>query len=223
MAIALASYALANAETAADPLAARVDALRDRFVAAVKACGVAPAFEPSAEVLTTPSVIYYSYGKRSLLIGRWETLPPPIQGFMNQWAAHDMPGSTGQQLFDHLFNGFLVGHELGHWYDHQGGRQKTLDSYDEEIEANRFAIAFAALDPATAAERAKTVSQFSYLLTLPNPVPSGQDPRAWFNAHYETLSTSDPLAYNWYQGRFMQEAWTRRDEKNFCGLVKTTP
>ena len=211
------------AATTPDPVEQKVITIRDRFVAAVRACGVVPKFEPAVQILSEPAVIAYRGKSRTLVIGRWETLPPPIKGFLNQWAAHDMPGKSGETLFDELFNGFLVGHELGHWVGDQSGRLDTIDFYEAEIEADQFAIAFAALDPGTARLRATTVGQFSYLRTLPNPVPAGQDVRAYFNTHYWTMSTQDPVAYNWYQGRFMQEAWDRRERATFCGLVKSTP
>jgi len=206
-----------------DPVGQKVTNIRDKFVAAVRACGVVPKFEPAVRIATEPAVIAYRGKSRTLVIGRWETLPPPIKGFFNQWAAHDMPGKGGDELFDALFNGFLVGHELGHWVGDQSGRLDTIDSYEAEIEANQFAIAFAALDPATAKSLERTVGQFSFLRTLPNPVPVGQDERAYFNTHYWTMPTEDPVAYNWYQGRLMQEAWARRGKADFCQLVKSSP
>ena len=203
-----------------DAVEQNVTLIRDRFVAAVRACGVTPKFEPSVQILSEPAVIAYRGKSRTLVIGRWETLPPPIKGFLGQWATHDMPGHSGEELFDTLFNGFLVGHELGHWAEDQSGRLDGIDFYDGEIEANRIAIAFASTDPAQARAVAATVGQFSYLRTLPNPVPAGQDARSYFNANYWTMSTQDPVAYNWYQGLFMQEAAARRAEANFCELIR---
>ena len=67
------------------------------------------------------------------------------------------------------------------------------------------------------------VARFAYLSTLPNPVPRGEEPRAWFNAHYWDLARTNPLAYNWYQGVFMAEAWKQRGTSDFCDLVKLGP
>lgn len=212
----------AIAQPAPDPLQAKVTAIRDRFVEAVKACGVKPAFEPGVEILSTPAVIAYDGDKRRLEIGRFQTLPPPIQGFFAQWAAHDMPGRPPEELFDSLFNGFLVAHELGHWVDDQSDRALKLDHYQAELQANRFAIAFAALDPETAPRRAQVVGRFSFLGTLPDPVPAGEDHRAWFNANYAGLPGRDPIAYNWFQGELMRQAWAMRDQADFCALVKGT-
>ena len=57
------------------------------------------------------------------------------------------------------------------------GRWETLGRWDSELEANRFAIAFGALDPATAAKLEKTVSAFAFIRNGPGQVPPGQDQR----------------------------------------------
>jgi len=206
-----------------DPLEQKVTGIRDRFVAAVRACGITPRFEPSVSIATEPAVIAYRGNSRALVIGRWAALPMPIQGFFTEWAAREMPGKSGTVLFDTLFNGFLVGHELGHWVADQSGRLETIDFYEAEIEANQFAIAFARISPSSSLSVAKTVEQFSYLLTLPRPIPAGQDERAYFNTHYWTMPAENPVAYNWYQGQFMQTAWERRARENFCQLVQLPP
>ena len=54
---------------------------------------------------------------------------------------------------------------------------------------------------------------------LPDPVPAGQDPRAYFEANYEALG-ADPMAYGWYQGAFMRAAWADHGSAGFCDLVK---
>ena len=211
----------AAAPAAADRLDRRIAIKRDRFVKAVRHCGVEPRFVPTVQVLSAPAVISYDSDKRTLFIGRWETLPPPIQSFFAQWAAKDLPGQPPQHLYDMLFNGFLVGHELGHWVADQSGRLATLDHFAAEIEANRFAIAFSDLhDPSGTA---RTVARFSYLSTLPNPVPPGEELRTWFNAHYWNLARTDPLAYNWYQGVFMAKAWKERGATDFCQLARLGP
>lgn len=204
-----------------DHLNRRIEGIRDRFVAAMRRCGVAPRFVPQVEVLSTPAVISYDADRRTLVVGRWERLPPPIQAFFARWAARDFPGQPPRRLFDDLFNGFLVGHELGHWANDQSDRAATLDHYQAEIEANRFAIAFAQRDGERRA--ARIVRRFSYLSTLPRPVPAGADQRAWFNARYGDLARTDPVAYNWYQGVFMAEAWRQRRSTDFCRLARSTP
>jgi hypothetical protein len=204
-----------------DPLSHRIEVVRDRFVTAVRRCGVVPRFAPQVEVLSTPTAISYDADRRTLVVGRWETLPPPIQAFFARWAARDFPGQPPHRLFDELFNGFLVGHELGHWAADQSDRGATLDHYSAEIEANRYAIAFS--DQESPNKTASIVRRFSYLSTLPRPVPAGEDQRSWFNAHYLDLARTNPVAYNWYQGVFMTEAWRQHRSTSFCQLAKLGP
>jgi hypothetical protein len=223
VALAASLILLATATSASEPVEQKVTSIRDRFVAAVRDCGISPQFEPAVTIATEPAVIAYRGNTRALVIGRWEALPPPIKEFFTQWAASAMPGRTGADLFDALFNGFLVGHELGHWVADQSGRLETIDFYEAEIEANQFAIAFAELSPESSESVEKTVAQFSYLRTLPRPISVDRDERAYFNDNYWTMPSRDPLAYNWYQGRFMQMAWERRQSTNFCQLVRKAP
>lgn len=218
LALITATCPLAATPPQSDPLHEHIAFLRDRFVKAVRHCGVTPRFVPAVAVVSTPSVIAYDNDQRAIIVGRWETLPPPIQGFFEQWAAKDFPGEPPRRLFDDLFNDFLVGHELGHWVADQSVQPLALDHYDAEIAANRYAIAFS--DVRDPKETARIVRRFSYLGTLPNPVPAGEDARTWFNAHYDNLSRTNPPAYNWYQGLFMREAWRTHRSGGFCTLVK---
>jgi hypothetical protein len=211
----------AAAQTAPDPVETKVTGIRDRFVEAVKACGVEPAFVPAVSIATNGSVI--SYAHKTLTIGRWEELPPPLQGFLEAWAAQEAPGQDGQALFDDLFNGFLVAHELGHWVGDWSGRWETIDSWDSELEANRFAIAFAALDQTTATGLEQKVGEFAFIRQGPGPVPAGLDERTYFDDNYDALSTRDPVGYSWFQGRLMQLAWEQRADAAFCELVKLPP
>lgn len=204
---------------ASDGLEARLRDTTGRFVAAVRACGVEPAFVPDAEVGPNPGVIVYYPRTRTVRISEWDSLPPPIQGFLGAWAEHEGSGLSGQALFERLFNDFLVGHELGHWLEHQAGRMASNDFYQGELDANRLAIAFAVADKGEDAAR-DYVEDFGFLATLPDPVPPGEDARAWFNANYDRISTSDPLAYNWFQGRLMRDAWAMRSAADFCALVR---
>lgn len=206
---------------APDPVAIKVSGIRDRFVAAVKACGVEPAFIPAVSISTNGSVI--SYSRKTLTIGRWEELPLPLQNLFAAWAVKETPGQDGHALFDDLFNGFLVAHELGHWVGDWSGRWATLDRWDSELEANRFAIAFAELDAKTPVNVKKTVSEFDFIQNGPGPVPAGQDQLRYFNENYDIMSTTRPVDYSWFQGRLMQLAWAQHGASNFCDLVKLPP
>jgi hypothetical protein len=205
---------------AADPVQARGDAIRDRFVAAVRECGVEPTFIPEVAIRTAPSLATYSSTDRTLYLSRFEELPPPIQGTMTAWAADGVLDLDAQGQFAEIFNTLVVPHELGHALQFMWGRHPTLDRWESETEANRIAIAYWRLDPAEAErlpERIENVTRF--LGRLPSPVPEGRSARDHFNSDYWAL-VADPQAYGWYQGALMQTAWDQRDQSSFCDLVR---
>ena len=123
-------------------------------------------------------------------------------------------------MFSEIFNSLLVSHELGHHLQWLSGRNRTLDNWQLETEANQIAIAYWSIAPEGDAPIATRVTNFErFLGSLPNPVPAGTDAHAYFEANYEQLG-SDPAAYGWYQGAFMRTAWANRHERDFCGWVK---
>jgi len=209
-----------ESEPPADALQAHGERIRDRFIAAVRDCGVEPTFVPAVIVRTSPSLATYSSADRALYLSRYEALPPPIQATMAAWAQNGMLGLDAAGQFAEIFNTLVVPHELGHALQDMWGRQSVLDRWDRETEANRIALAFWSLDP-TEAERLPTrvenVTRF--LSRLPDPVPEGRSPREHFNTDYQAL-VADPQAYGWFQGALMQTAWEERDHRGFCDLVR---
>ncbi|ADU13767.1 hypothetical protein [Asticcacaulis excentricus] len=57
-----------------------------------------------------------------------------------------------------------------------------------------------------------------FLDALPNPVPTGKKPRAWFEANSEALG-NDPQAYGGYQGLFMRDARDLAKQDEFCTVI----
>lgn len=202
-----------------DAVQRQATALRDRFMAAVRACGITPPFDPSIIVDSHPSIIAYSFEARTAHLSRWAELPAPLQAMLEAWGADGPLGLSGEQQFADIFNSLLVPHELGHYLQHVSGRYRTLDLWEGEVEANRIAIAFWSLDPAEAARLPDRIENFAgFLGKIPSPVPEGSQPRDYFNANYEALG-QDAEAYGWYQGAFMRTAWEERDQTDFCDLV----
>lgn len=203
-----------------DPVNAQASAIRDTFVDAVRQCGVTPTFVPLIKIDTDPTLVSYLYADRSVHLSRWVDLPPPLKEFIAVWTAQGTMGLEPEQMFREIFNDFLVAHELGHYLAHMSGRSRTLDPTDGETEANQIALAYWSLNDADRARlplRYENSSKF--LLALPNPVPEGQDPRKYLAQNYSKVS-QDGLAYGWYQGRFLKDAWSKRGERDFCGWVK---
>ncbi len=215
--------ARAHSQPVADPVGERGTAIRDRFVAAIKACGVQPTSVPGVIVKTTPVTVAYLPSDRSLYLSRWAELDPGVQGMMTGWAAKGTMGLKPEQMFGEIFNDLLVAHELGHYLQDMSGRLQSLDVWESEVEANKIAIAFFSLDASDAARLPARIENFTGFLTaLPTPVPAGGEPRTYFLKNYEKLG-SDPQAYGWYQGAFMRTAWAARSERDFCGWVKLNP
>lgn len=172
---------------------------------------------------TKPTMVSYIFADRSVHLSRWEDLPPPLKHFMAAWAARGTMGLTQKQMFGEIFNDFLVAHELGHYLEHMSGRMQTLDTTVSETEANMIALAFWSIDPADRARLSMRYDNLTkFLFEQPDPVPPGQDPRAYLTQNYSTISR-DGSAYGWYQGRFLHDAWERRFERDFCGWVKANP
>ncbi len=211
------AISLLQASPPGDPLAASTTQLVGKVTEAYRACGERPTFPATVEVLTHPSLVSYQFPHRTVRVSRYDELPPEIQGLMSAWASTARQPS-GDVLFADIFNSLLVPHEMGHWMQHISRRAITLDRWEGEVEANRIAIAYWSLDAEDAARLPARVEAFSgFLGQLPNPVPDGEDPRAYFNEHYDSF---DAAQYGWFQGAFMREAWARQAESDFCDLAR---
>lgn len=203
-----------------DPLVAQTEAIIARFMTEMRNCGVEPAYVPGVVVDSTPSIVSFYDGDRSVHMSRWADTPSFVKDLVNGWSAAGTLGYTPEQQFAEIFNSLLVPHELGHFVELSAGAYDQADFWVGEVNANRIALAFWALDPAERARLAARIENYNvFLAALPNPVPQGEDPHAYFQANYERLS-NDPAAYGWYQGAFMRAAWAQKDEADFCALVR---
>lgn len=201
----------------------QANGLRDRFMNALRDCGVEPAFEPKMVVRTHPGMIAYFPGEQSVHLSRWADLPAPVVGMLNAWAAEGTLGLSAERQFAEVFHSLLLPHELGHYLQHASGRLASLDRWASEVEANRIAIAFWQLDAAEAQRLPARIDNFiGFLGNLPSPVPEGSEPREYFNANYERLGDDGP-AYGWYMGGLMRVAWEERGLTDFCALAKLNP
>jgi hypothetical protein len=216
-------FAMASAlrcHAGTETLQARGDAIRDRFVAAIRQCGVQPSFVPTIRVKTSPNVVVYWPKSRDVWLSRYAELPPPIRGFVDQWAAGSAWHLPPAAFFAEVTGNFLVAHELGHYLVDMGGRMDKLSNWQNEVEANRIAIAFWQLRPGEAKTLPERIdNNFAWLATLSSPVPAGHDAGTYFNDNYARLS-QDGAAYSWYQGAFVRSAWADRGKKSFCDFAR---
>lgn len=202
----------------ADPVREAAEAITQRFMARVKACGRELPYTPAVVIDSRPTLIAFYFDDRSIHASRWSEMPPPVQGMIAKWARQGTLGLTAEGQFAEVFNSLLIPHELGHFAASASGRDKGQSFWDGEVYANRVAIAF--WKGETDGERLENrlMNYNRFLDALPNPVPVGQQPRAWFESNYESLG-NDPQAYGWYQGLFMQEARKAAERDDFCNLV----
>jgi hypothetical protein len=190
-----------------------------RFERAYKACGLTPAFSPTVEIRTLPSLISYSTGSRTITIGEYYDLPPPLKDQLVTWAG-PLAMEDGKAVFETIFQRLGVAHEMGHWQQHLSRRFFTLDRWESETEANRIAIAFWSLRGEEYAGLSEVVEGWIGVMgELPDPTPEGADPRAFLQENYRDIVV-DPEKYGWFQGQFLKEAWEKRNEADFCRLAR---
>lgn len=203
-----------------DGLVERSEGLIARFMTEMRNCGVEPAYVPGVVVDSAPSIVSFYDRDRAVHLSRWAEAPPFVQELVTGWAAAGTLGYSPEQQFAEIFNSRLVPHELGHFVELSSGGYDETDFWVGEVNANRIALAFWALDPADRERLPARIENYNtFLAALPDPVPEGEDPHAYFQANYERLS-NDPAAYGWYQGAFMRAAWAQRDEADFCTLIR---
>jgi len=203
-----------------DPLVAQTDSIIARFMTEMRNCGVEPAYEPGVVVDSTPSIVSFYDRDRAVHMSRWADTPSFVKELVNGWAAAGTLGYNPEQQFSEIFNSLLVPHELGHFVELSSGGYDQSDFWVGEVNANRIALAFWSIDPADRERLPARIENYNtFLAALPNPVPEGEDPHAYFQANYERLS-NDPAAYGWYQGAFMRAAWAQKDEADFCTLIR---
>lgn len=208
---------------AVDSVEQQALAIRDRFIGALRSCGVRPSFIPSVAVHYNPGIVSYTFADRTVHLTPWSELPAPLKGMMAGWAKAGTLGLDPENQFREIFDTFLVAHELGHYLQMMSGRKAQLDRWESEVEANRIAIAFWSRETGggrSVATRVENITRF--LGTFPNPVPEGTTPKDFFNTRYMQIS-SQPQVYGWFQGAFMRTAWAEHRNNDFCHFARLKP
>jgi hypothetical protein len=163
----------------------------------------------------------------------WEKLPSPEQATFDQWATYTGDEPSGRQLFQDMFYRFFFVHELGHWMQDQvlgqrhdanaemAKRNAETARWQYETVANRVSVAWwREQDPAYLA---KLVGDFRKIqLKLPNPIPHGEDARAFFTREYDKL-TEDPNAYGWFQLQMVILVYEEKPALSFQKAINKLP
>lgn len=172
-------------------------------------------------VENTPSLVYFSPKQQAIVVPWWAELGPDMQGIFVQLAGDP---AKGKHLFNLLFNRFFIAHEAGHWLQSStrgAANEEKPDFYKAESEANRIAVAYWMTTPGGDAYLAEMEGLLTPILArMPNPVPDGSRHDEYFNAHYAELG-SNPMAYGWFQFRFVLDAIAQRNQLRFPKVVES--
>lgn len=197
---------------------AEVIAVRDAFVARVKADGFScPIAPPRIVVEDIPSWGNYREETNTLSTSEWTLLQPREKAFFLQLAGPNATEADAKDLFDRASHRWIFVHEMGHWW--QACRHESAKPYATEYEADRIAMAY--WREADAAVVPRMMPIFHVVLDhSPNPVPGGQDVEAYFNANYQTLGPSP--AYPWFQSRMVVTAFEETPPPTFAMTLEQT-
>ncbi|SEG59333.1 hypothetical protein SAMN05421819_3658 [Bryocella elongata] len=197
---------------------AKAIAMRDAFVAKVKAAGFSCPIAPPAIVVTDiPSWGNYNEETNTLSTSEWTLLQPREKAFFKMLAGPNATDAEVQELFDRASHRWIFVHEMGHWW--QACRHQDAKPYATEYGADRIAMAYWREADATVVPRMMPV--FHVVLDhMPSPVPDGQEVEAYFNANYQTLGPSP--AYPWFQSRMVVTAFEETPAPTFAMTLGQT-
>jgi hypothetical protein len=222
--------ATSAADPAADSLAAKeavraqCQAIVGRVLEQLRLAKLAAKAVPQVIVRNEPFLIgieLKNIAQPELVVPLWAEAAPPLQGLITQLVKLAGSSVAPQTFFEDTFNWALVAHEVGHYFvAEQVPAAQRGNDYVEEANANRFMVAFWNTQP-HARERLDRCGEIWAALStrMPSPVPSGTSAEAHFIKNYEAL-TEDPMAYGWYQFKWMADAWRKRDTLTFAGELQ---
>ena len=201
----------------ADAMKGQVSQLRDAFVLAVNAaglkCSIAP---PSIDVQDVPSFGRYDPQRNVLTTAVWSQLSDEEKGLFLR--RHPLEAEAREEFEIGVHHWVLV-HELGHWWQACSGVSNNPDHFAAELGANRIAAAYwRKSDPSLLAHQHAVFE--SIVRRWSNPVPAGQEERAYFNANYDQLGPTP--AYIWFQARMCLTAIDESSSLSLADALKQT-
>ncbi len=115
--------------------------LRDSFINQIKAFGFNPSLPPPKIVLDNPrSFGNYDSIENILHTTDWKTLPPESKDLFEALASQTGNEKAPEDVFEIGTHEWIFIHELAHWW--RACQHQSALPYDEEMAANRIAIAF---------------------------------------------------------------------------------
>ena len=179
---------------------ARLTALRDSFVEAIKAAGLKPSIDPPQIVFDNPPAFgRYDSGSNLIHIALWSTLEPAGEARFTRLKGLLNDPRSPEEIFDDSVHHWIFIHELAHWW--QACQHKDDgERYAVEYGANRIAAAYWRMkDPAYMQKRTE---HFQAIVNLiPNPLPDSQSKEKYFNEHFATIVGTP--AYSWFQANMV--------------------
>jgi hypothetical protein len=198
------AQAAANAaapDAAADAATmAKLIALRDAFIADIKAAGYTPKL-PAPQIIfdNPPSHGNYDEKTNVLRIATWRLLTPDERLRYERLAALSRGMLTAEDIFNDGVHRWVFTHELAHWWQECQGKFAG-DHWSVEYGANRIAAAYWRAHDMVLMERVvRTMKRMD--AAEPSPLPAGEDMKTYFNAHWDTIAPSPE--YRWFQGEMI--------------------
>jgi hypothetical protein len=199
---------------------ARVTALRDSFIARLKADGFScPIAAPAVVIDHVISFGNYDDTANVLHIRDWGELSVEERGLFFRIAGPAAGESAAHAAFEDGVDHWVLVHELGHWWQACRHAHSAQGHYQMEYGANR--IAFAYWREADPGLTNRMLSVFRGMVDhVPNPVPQGHATEAYFNSHYEQIApTAD---YAWYQSYMSLTASEEKPAPSFATALAET-
>jgi hypothetical protein len=199
-----------------DSVTIKAIALRDEFANKIKQLGFVPTL-PSPEIVFDNPRSYGNYNADSNILhtSDWNTLDPESRGRFNAAAGSIGNGMTGEKYFELTVHQWILIHELGHWW--RACQHQTAKPYENEMDANRIAIAFwREKDPAFMAF--KMAGYERSLKMIPSPVPAGQSKVDFLDNNYDKLPGGQ--GYTWYQASMIVDGCKETPVPTFRQIIE---
>jgi hypothetical protein len=200
---------------------AKATAVRDAFVARIHANGFScPIPVPTVLVEDVPSLGQYDEKTNIIRTSDWTLLNPEERAFAFHLAGPGAKEADVRTVFEQAAHGWILVHELGHWWQACRSVFSSSSPYQVEFGADRISLAYwREVDPAIVATMMPIFQ--SVLANAPNPVPAGEKVEAYFDKHYQELGPSP--AYPWFQSRMNVAAYEEKPAPTFAQALLNVP
>ncbi|WP_108424434.1 hypothetical protein [Flagellimonas amoyensis] len=182
--------------------------------------GMITAVDPTID-LQDPSPAFSAWGpfylqpQNTIYLPLWDLSPMELKAFCTELGGGEL---EGERMFGLFFNGFYVAHEVAHALQF-ASHARADNEYDNEYTANVIALLYWREKGKQKELKACYQLAKTALLKLKNPIPEGEDAKAYFTEHYWELA-KDPYQYGYIQ--FYQFVLVYEDKtlSDFNGFIK---